>query len=40
MPTLSGVGGLLLLPAALPEFVFAGWLIVIGLNRKKWEAQD
>lgn len=40
IPALSGVGGLLLLPAALPEFVFAGWLIVIGLNRKKWMAQD
>jgi len=39
LPALSGVGGLLLLPAALPEFVFAGWLLVVGLNRRQWEAQ-
>ena len=39
IPALSGVGGLLLLPAALPEFVFAGWLIFVGLNRRQWAAQ-
>ncbi|MEE2526501.1 DUF4386 domain-containing protein [Hyphobacterium sp. HN65] len=39
LPALSGVGGMLLLPAALPEFVFAGWLLVRGLNRRQWQAQ-
>ncbi len=39
LPALSGLGGLLLLPAALPEFVFAGWLLVVGLNRRRWEAR-
>ncbi|MBI1235172.1 MAG: DUF4386 family protein [Alphaproteobacteria bacterium] len=38
LPALSGVGGFLLLPAALPEFVFAGWLLVVGLNRRQWKA--
>lgn len=38
LPALSGIGGLLLLPAALPEFVFTGWLLVAGLNRRKWDA--
>ena len=35
-PALSGLGGLLLLPAALPEFVFAGWLLIAGLSRRRW----
>ena len=39
LPALSGPGGFLLLPAALPEFVFAGWLLVVGLNRRRWEAR-
>jgi len=39
LPALSGIGGLLLLPAALPEFVFAGWLIAVGLDRRRWTAS-
>lgn len=39
LPSLSGVGGLLLIPAALPEFVFTGWLLIVGLNRRRWEAR-
>jgi len=38
LPALDGVGGLLLLSAALPEFILAGWLLVVGLSRRKWEA--
>lgn len=36
LPELGGLGGLLLLPAALPEFILAGWLLIVGLDRRKW----
>ena len=39
LPGLSGIGGMLLIPAALPEFVFAGWLLVVGLDRSRWAAR-
>lgn len=38
LPALTGAGSLLLLTAALPEFVFTAWLLLAGLSRKKWDA--
>jgi Domain of unknown function (DUF4386) len=38
LPESGAIGGLLLLPAALPEFVFTGWLLAVGLNRSRWDA--
>ncbi|WP_300532336.1 DUF4386 domain-containing protein [Maricaulis sp.] len=39
LPSLSMLNGALLASAALPEFIFTAWLLVFGLNRKKWEAR-
>lgn len=37
LPHSGAIGGLLLLPAALPEFVFTGWLLAVGVNRSRWD---
>lgn len=39
LPDYRPMINLLLISAALPEFIFTGWLLAIGLNREKWEAR-
>lgn len=38
LPEYRPMMDLLLISAALPEFVFTAWLLLVGLNRIKWEA--
>lgn len=39
LPALDALGGPLLMSAALPEFAFTAWLLIIGVSRKKWDAR-